>query len=163
MIKSLVGQEIRKLRTKSGYSQEKFAIVCGLDRTYIASVELGKRNVSIENLNKIAKGLNVTLSELFNFGTPVRKTIILDIKGEKFLLESNQEITRGVKNHIESICQCAFDEDSDFNRILQENGSEDMSTASNFQIAELFEQIVNDETEIEVKFKAIDLEVHIRE
>ncbi len=59
------GNRIRTLRTISGLSQEKFALQIGMDRTYYASVEAGKRNISIINIEKIAKGLNISLSELF--------------------------------------------------------------------------------------------------
>ena len=45
---------------KKGLSQEKFALEIGMDRTYFASVEAGKRNIS-----KIADGLEISLSELF--------------------------------------------------------------------------------------------------
>ena len=65
MITKKLGNRIRELRTKIGLSQEKFAQKIGMDRTYFASVELGKRNISIINLEKIAGGLEVTLSELF--------------------------------------------------------------------------------------------------
>lgn len=66
MITKKLGQRIRELRQQTGLSQEKFALLIGMDRTYFASVELGKRNVAIINLEKIAKGLGVSLSELFN-------------------------------------------------------------------------------------------------
>lgn len=65
MITTKIGNRIRELRTQTGLSQEKFAQKIGMDRTYFASVELGKRNISIVNIEKIAKGLNVSLSELF--------------------------------------------------------------------------------------------------
>ena len=61
-----LGKRIRKLREESGLSQEKFALKIGMDRTYFASVEAGKRNVAIVNIKKIADGLGVSLSELFN-------------------------------------------------------------------------------------------------
>lgn len=67
MIKEKVGQRIKELRTKQGLSQEEFAFKCDLDRTYITSLERGKRNVSLENLEKIAKAFNMTLSEFFDF------------------------------------------------------------------------------------------------
>lgn len=47
-------------------SQEKFALLIGMDRTYYASVEAGKRNISICNIYKIAKGFGIHLSELFD-------------------------------------------------------------------------------------------------
>lgn len=66
-IKQAVGKRIRELRNKLGVSQEEFAYMVGLDRTYITSVECGKRNISIVNVEKIANALNVSLSEFFNF------------------------------------------------------------------------------------------------
>lgn len=67
MIKEKVGQRIKELRTKLGLSQEEFAFRCELDRTYITSLERGKRNISLTNLEKIANAFNMTLSEFFNF------------------------------------------------------------------------------------------------
>ena len=64
-IKVAVGKRIRELRNRIGVSQEEFADMVGLDRTYITSVECGKRNISIVNIQKIAEGLRVSLSELF--------------------------------------------------------------------------------------------------
>ncbi len=61
------GNRIRELRTETGLSQEKFALKIGMDRTYYASVESGRRNISLINIEKIAEGLGVSLSELFAF------------------------------------------------------------------------------------------------
>lgn len=60
-----LGKVIRKLRSDIGLSQEKFALKIGMDRTYYSSVESGKRNISLQNIEKISNGLNVSLSELF--------------------------------------------------------------------------------------------------
>ena len=60
-----LGQRIRELRTSLNLSQEKFALLIEMDRTYLASVEAGRRNISIKNLEKISKGLNVSLSQMF--------------------------------------------------------------------------------------------------
>ena len=66
MITVELGKRIKKLRTeKLKLSQEKFALEIGMDRTYFASVEAGKRNIAIVNIKKIADGLGVSLSELF--------------------------------------------------------------------------------------------------
>ena len=66
MIQEDLGKRIRELRTnKTRLSQEKFAHKIEMDRTYFASVEAGKRNISITNIKKIADGLDVSLSELF--------------------------------------------------------------------------------------------------
>lgn len=65
MITVELGKRIKEIRILNGFSQEKFALKIGMDRTYFASVEAGKRNISICNIKKIADGLDVTLSELF--------------------------------------------------------------------------------------------------
>ena len=65
MITVLLGQRIKELRIKTGDSQEKFALKINMDRTYYASVESGKRNISIINIKKIADGLGISLYELF--------------------------------------------------------------------------------------------------
>lgn len=66
MITVNLGLRIKELRKRSGLSQEKFALKIGMDRTYFASVEAGRRNISIVNIKKIADGLGVSLSELFD-------------------------------------------------------------------------------------------------
>ena len=65
-IKTKFGKRIKELRTKKGFSQEKFAQKCRLHRTYISDIERGERNVSIENIHKIAKALGVSEGELFS-------------------------------------------------------------------------------------------------
>lgn len=65
MITKEFGCRVKELRCKLGISQEKFALAIDMDRTYLASVESGKRNISLNNISKIAIGLGVTLEELF--------------------------------------------------------------------------------------------------
>ena len=57
---------VRKFRLETGLSQEKFALKIDMDRTYYASVESGKRNLSIMNIEKIALGLGISLTDLFS-------------------------------------------------------------------------------------------------
>ena len=66
MIREQVGQRIRKLRLEHGLSQEAFAMGVELDRTYIASVERGHRNISIVNLAKIWNYFNISPKEFFD-------------------------------------------------------------------------------------------------
>ena len=54
MIQANFGKTIKKIREGTGLSQEKFALSIGMDRTYYASVEAGKRNISLKNIYKIA-------------------------------------------------------------------------------------------------------------
>lgn len=65
-IKIKFGQKIRDLRNARGISQEKLAEFANLHRTYISSVEQGKRNVSLENIEKLAVALNCTITEFFS-------------------------------------------------------------------------------------------------
>lgn len=65
MIQQLIGNRIREVRKEKGYSQEELAARADLDRTYMTSVECGKRNISIVNLYRIAQALGITLEELF--------------------------------------------------------------------------------------------------
>lgn len=66
-VKEALGKRIKFLRNEIGISQEELADRAEIDRTYITSVECGKRNISIVNIEKIAKALGVTLSKLFDF------------------------------------------------------------------------------------------------
>lgn len=59
------GARIRALRQARGLSQEKLAELAGLHRTYISSIELGERNVSLKNIQALADALGVSLQELF--------------------------------------------------------------------------------------------------
>lgn len=61
-----LGDRIRTLRKKLGWTQVEFAEKVGLDRSFLADVERGKRNISILNLELIAKGLKMSLSQLFS-------------------------------------------------------------------------------------------------
>ena len=64
-IQKAFGLRVQQLRKEKGMSQEKFALSIDMDRTYLASVEAGKRNISLNNIKKIADGLNISISELF--------------------------------------------------------------------------------------------------
>jgi len=61
----IFGNNLRKYRKKLGISQEKFAEMCDLHRTYISDIERYERNVSISNIQKIAGALNIEAYKLF--------------------------------------------------------------------------------------------------
>lgn len=65
-VKDKIGQRIKFLRDKNQMSQKDLAYTADLDRSYIASVENGQRNISIVNIDKIALALGVTLKDFFN-------------------------------------------------------------------------------------------------
>lgn len=57
-------QNLRRLRTRQGISQEELAYRSGLHRTYVGSVERGERNISIDNMERLATALSVDLASL---------------------------------------------------------------------------------------------------
>ena len=65
MITEKVGQRIKDLRTEIGISQEKLALKAEIDRTYLAGVENGKRNLSIKSLEKITNALSISFHDFF--------------------------------------------------------------------------------------------------
>ncbi len=60
-----IGQRIKELREQKNMSQKDLAYLADMDRSYIAGIESGQRNVSIINIEKISNALNITLKELF--------------------------------------------------------------------------------------------------
>ena len=65
-IKVKFGKRAKELRLLKGVSQEKLAELADLDRTYIPGIEAGKRNVSLEVIEKIAKAFSMSISELLS-------------------------------------------------------------------------------------------------
>lgn len=65
-IKEKIGARIKEIRHKKKISQEALAHLAELDRTYMNSVENGRRNISIENIERIAKALKVSVSDFFD-------------------------------------------------------------------------------------------------
>lgn len=63
----LFGEAVRACRDNLGISQEELAARCQLHRTYVAGVERGIRNPSLKSIAKIAKGLGVSVSALFEY------------------------------------------------------------------------------------------------
>ncbi|MDD2491165.1 MAG: helix-turn-helix transcriptional regulator [Bacteroidales bacterium] len=65
-IKKRFGDNVKKIRISKGLSQESLANQCDIDRTYLPGIENGKRNVSLQIIEKLAKGLNINIKELFD-------------------------------------------------------------------------------------------------
>lgn len=65
MITDDVGKRIRELRNEKELSQEKLALKADIDRTYLAGVEQGKRNLSIKSLEKIVIALETNFHTFF--------------------------------------------------------------------------------------------------
>jgi transcriptional regulator with XRE-family HTH domain len=63
-LRARLGRAVRRLRQEAGYSQESFADRCELHRTYMGAVERGETNISLGNLERIARALNLTPGSL---------------------------------------------------------------------------------------------------
>ena len=68
--KKLFGLRLRELRLRRGLSQEKLAWEAGLDRTFVSSCERGQRNISLQNIYRLAAALNVAPAELLHLPSP---------------------------------------------------------------------------------------------
>ena len=157
-----LAKRLKELRSRQGYSQETFAKKTGFHRTYIASIEAGKRNVSLINLEKIASGLDMTISDLVDFEKPINHTILLNVENETFLLESKQELTLEIIDVIELLCRSANDEESEFNKVRLRDGYEDELYEMNpYDLAELFQKVVLENLNIQTVFKPINIETKI--
>ena len=64
-IQRQLGERIRGLRARKGWSQEEFADIAGLHRTYVGAVERGEKNLTISTLLTLVKTLDTTIAQLF--------------------------------------------------------------------------------------------------
>jgi transcriptional regulator with XRE-family HTH domain len=64
LLRSIVATNVRRYRQARGLSQQDFANEIDMDRTYYGGVERGERNVSIDNIERIAKGLEISPHQL---------------------------------------------------------------------------------------------------
>lgn len=65
-ILSKFGAKLKELRVKKKMSQEELGFITNLDRTYVSGIERGKRNISLINIEKLAKGLNIRIKDFFD-------------------------------------------------------------------------------------------------
>jgi len=79
----LLGKRVHELRAARKWSQEEFAHISGLHRTYIGQIERGEKNISFGNLSKISSVLGVTLSELLSGLEAGEKLIVKSTPGSK--------------------------------------------------------------------------------
>lgn len=79
--KKLIGQRIKELRKRKGYSQEKFAEKAETSPNYLSRIERGTENPTLDMLIKLASALEVEMWEMFDFG---------HVKGQKDLKETLQ-------------------------------------------------------------------------
>ncbi len=63
-ILKILGGNVRKIRNERGLSQEQLAYKIGLHRTYIGMIERAEKNITLINIEKLANGLNVSISDL---------------------------------------------------------------------------------------------------
>lgn len=63
-LRKQLGRAIRRLRSAEGHSQESFADAIGVHRNYMGTVERGETNITLDNIERIAKGLDLTVLEL---------------------------------------------------------------------------------------------------
>ena len=104
-VKKLIGERIRELRKGRGLSQEELGWKSNLHYTHIGSIERGEKNWSIETLVKVAKGLNVSINDLFDFPSTqanlktLRKSLIAEInESSSEALKLFSDMVKGIKS-----------------------------------------------------------------
>ena len=65
------GKAIRALRKEKGLSQEAFADLAGIDRSYMGHIERGEKNVTLTKIYQISNALELTVAEVFNRIKPI--------------------------------------------------------------------------------------------
>ena len=150
------GERIKALRKTQGISQEEFAKLAGINRSYVAGMESGKRNVSLETIEKIASAFGLTLFEFFNYDTVVPQQIIyLNIDGEQFAMKADKPLTLDQKNYLDALTRCFMDDienDDEYERFM------DMST---YDLAGWFVDKAKEELGVNLRFVAISDEYSI--
>lgn len=63
-LRKVLAVNVRRLRVAAGFSQESFADACGLHRTYVGAIERAERNVSVDNIERMAAALTIPGYEL---------------------------------------------------------------------------------------------------
>ncbi len=63
--RDLFAKRVRELRTERGWSQDDLADAAGLHRTYIGTIERAEQSIGLDNIEKIAKALKISIAELF--------------------------------------------------------------------------------------------------
>lgn len=66
-IKIMFGLRLKQIRKSKGISQERLMMLTGINRTYISEVERGIRNISLVNIYKLSRNLEIDIRDLFDF------------------------------------------------------------------------------------------------
>ncbi|MDD3999480.1 MAG: helix-turn-helix transcriptional regulator [Bacilli bacterium] len=66
-INVLFGIRLRQIRLEKGLTQEQLGYECGLHRTYVGQIERAEKNITLKNIEKIAKHLDINITELLDF------------------------------------------------------------------------------------------------
>jgi transcriptional regulator with XRE-family HTH domain len=96
-----LGERLRHIRKEQNLSQEQLGELAGLHTNYIGQVERGEKNVTIESLEKIAAGLNVSMEQLFRYIDPMEREDELGQINELLAARSMQDkvmVLKMIKN-----------------------------------------------------------------
>jgi transcriptional regulator with XRE-family HTH domain len=103
-IQKVFGNRIRELRKIKGFSQEDFALECKLDRTYVSQVELGKRNICLQNIQVMADALNMPIVAIFS---PPDILSFTEIPAVNYQINENFSIRCGFEVSIRHVLMAA--------------------------------------------------------
>lgn len=101
---NIVGMNIREVRKQKKLTQEELAEKCELQTSYLAGVERGERNITLQTLDKIARGLEVNAQQLFELENPMKQ---LPIEMEKKIYLFTNELKNKSNKEIDLIIKIA--------------------------------------------------------
>lgn len=103
-IKNQFGTAVRSRRKRMGISQEELAGRAGLHRTYVADIERGARNLSLANIEKLAKALEISIPTLFSQGEAAPRPALSDELPEILLVEDEPADVEMTLNAFKQAC-----------------------------------------------------------
>lgn len=99
---NIVGANIKEIRKHKKMTQEELAEKCGLQTSYLAGVERGDRNITLQTLEKITNGLDVTAKELFELKTPIKS---LSLETEQLIYLFTEQLKEKSEEEIRLIIE----------------------------------------------------------
>jgi transcriptional regulator with XRE-family HTH domain len=102
-LRDIVGFNVRKCRLRKEFSQEALAGICGLNRSYIGAIERGEHNIGVDNLSRLATGLEVPVVRLFDSVERCAASATLEATGKP----AQAILSR--KQFLQLLEQCAMD------------------------------------------------------
>ncbi|MBB3109127.1 transcriptional regulator with XRE-family HTH domain [Paenibacillus phyllosphaerae] len=109
-VKQRVGNSLRQIRKAKGYTQESLGEKAGFHFSYIGKIERGEKNISLENLERLAKALGVGVHQFFGYAYELEELTAKDRLAKEILHLLMKQNERGLRKGL-SVLKEIFEED----------------------------------------------------